>query len=151
MEQNSNITLFTIGFTKKNAEKFFSLLIDNKVERIIDIRLNNTSQLAGFAKADDLKYLLKAVGNIDYIYVPEMAPTQNILEAYKKNKGDWKEYEKDFNKLIKIRKIENLDVTNILNNSCLLCSEDRPVNCHRRLVAEYLCKKLGNINIKHLF
>jgi uncharacterized protein (DUF488 family) len=125
--------------------------MENKVERIIDIRLNNTSQLAGFAKADDLKYLLKAVANIEYIYSPEMAPTQEILDAYKKNKGDWKEYEKEFHELIIKRQIENLEVTKKLNNCCLLCSEDQPVNCHRRLVAEYLCLKLGNITIKHLY
>jgi uncharacterized protein (DUF488 family) len=150
-KMNSGITLYTIGFTKKNAEKFFTLLNDNGVKRIIDIRLNNTSQLAGFAKADDLKYLLKEVAGIEYVYVPEMAPTKDLLEEYKKNNGDWDVYEREFNKLLEARKVENLPIIEHLDNGCLLCSEDRPAKCHRRLTAEYLAEKLGGIEVRHLY
>lgn len=144
-------TLYTIGFTQKNAEKFFTLLVENNVKRIIDIRLNNTSQLAGFAKADDLKYFLKKIANIDYIYVPEMAPTKELFEEIKEHKGDWNIFEKQFIKVLLSRKIESLPVTELLDGACLLCSEDRPDNCHRRITAEYLAQKSGNLEIKHLF
>ncbi|MGE5401617.1 MAG: DUF488 family protein, partial [Ignavibacteriales bacterium] len=90
MKSSGNIKIFTIGFTKKNAEKFFNLLTDNKVKRVIDIRLNNTSQLAGYAKAEDLKYFLKAIAGIEYTYLTELAPTQEIMDEAKKNKGDRK-------------------------------------------------------------
>lgn len=145
------IRLFTIGFTKKNAEKFFSLLIENKVKRIIDIRLNNTSQLAGFAKADDLKYFLKAVAGIEYIYIPELAPTQEIMEDYKKNNGQRETFEKSYLALLSKRKVEQMDIRDLIDQSCFLCSEDRPDLCHRKLAAEYLQKKWGNIDIVHLF
>ena len=97
--------LFTIGFTKKNAEDFFTRLQRAGVRRVVDIRLNNTSQLAGFAKADDLKYFLKAIANIDYVYMPELCPTQDILDAFKKSKGSWNDYERSFNLLIESRNI----------------------------------------------
>jgi len=93
----NKVKLFTIGFTKKSAEVFFTKLSKAGVRRVIDIRLNNVSQLAGFAKRDDLRYFLRTICNIDYIHLPELAPTKEILEAYKKNKGDWSVYEKDFN------------------------------------------------------
>ena len=144
------IKVFTIGFTKKKAEKFFTELCNAGVKRVIDIRLNNVSQLAGFAKRDDLCYFLKKICDIDYIHIPELAPTKEILDEYKKNGGDWSVYEKDFIELIKKRKIENKITKKMLNNSCLLCSEDEPDHCHRRLVAEYLRKKWGNVTIKHI-
>ncbi|MGE5680692.1 MAG: DUF488 family protein [Bacillota bacterium] len=151
MKASKNIRLFTIGFTKKNAEKFFSLLIKNKVKRLIDIRLNNSSQLAGFAKADDLKYFLKAIAGIEYVYLPELAPTQEILDFIKKDNGDRKTFEKKYLSLLKERKAETLDIRNLLDNSCLLCSEDKPHECHRKLAAEYLQSHWGSIDIIHLF
>lgn len=144
------IDLYTIGFTQKTAEKFFDTLVNNGVKRVIDTRLNNVSQLAGFTKKNDLKYFLNKIGNIEYIHILDMAPTKEILDAYKKHNGNWDIYEKEFLKLIKQREIEKKVSSEVLEGSCLLCSEAKPHHCHRRLVAEYLGQKLGNINIHHL-
>jgi uncharacterized protein (DUF488 family) len=144
------IKLFTIGFTHKTAEAFFSTLIGAGVKRIIDIRLNNTSQLAGFAKKDDLRYFLKAIGDIDYIHIPDFAPTQQILDGYKKKKGDWTRYEHDFRMLMEERKPEVHVTKDLLDRGCLLCSEATPDHCHRRLVAERLRDKIGNTEICHI-
>ena len=94
------IKLFTIGFTKKTAQKFFETLKDAGVKKVIDARLNNSSQLAGFAKAKDLEYFLEAIGNIDYVRILDLAPTKEILEEYKKNGGDWEVYEKQFDLML---------------------------------------------------
>jgi uncharacterized protein (DUF488 family) len=145
-----NINLFTIGFTQKTAQEFFELLTKAGVKRIIDTRLNNVSQLAGFAKRQDLKYFLKQIADIEYIHLLDLAPSKDILEPYKKKQTDWQTYEKSFLDLIKQRQIETKVVPEILNGGCLLCSEAQPHHCHRRLVAEYLNNKLGNINICHL-
>lgn len=142
--------LFTIGFTKKNAEDFFTRLQRAGVRRIVDIRLNNTSQLAGFAKADDLKYFLKAIANIDYVRMPELCPTQDILDAFKKSKGSWQDYERRFNTLIEDRRISETVPHELLDRGCLLCSEDTPEHCHRRLVAEHLRDRWENVEIIHL-
>jgi len=142
--------LFTIGFTQKSAEAFFGRLSRAGVKRVIDIRLNNVSQLAGFAKRDDLRYFLKAICGIDYIHLPELAPTQEILDHFKKKKGDWSAYEKEFRSLLSQRKPEETLSRDLFDSGCLLCSEDRPDHCHRRLVAEHLAKKWGNLEIFHL-
>ena len=142
--------LFTIGFTKKNAQTFFSKLRNAGVTKLIDIRLNNVSQLAGFAKRDDLIFFLKELCDCDYRHMPNFAPTKEILDAYKNKHIDWDEYVRRFSKLIKERKIESKIKAEELNNACLLCSEPTPEQCHRRLVAEYLKEKLGDIEIKHL-
>ncbi|MBA3945990.1 MAG: DUF488 domain-containing protein [Herpetosiphonaceae bacterium] len=142
--------IFTIGFTKKSAEKFFTELRCASVKHLIDVRLNNTSQLAGFAKKEDLAYFLKTICGINYVYVPELAPTANILDAYKKQKGDWAVYERHFLDLIAKRRVEETVPKNLFDRGCLLCSEDKPHHCHRRLVAEYLRDKWGNIEVKHL-
>jgi len=144
------ITVYTIGFTKKSAEEFFDLLQGNGVQRVLDIRLNNVSQLAGFSKKDDLRYFLKEIGQIDYVHLPELAPTKEILDEYKKNKGDWSQYENDFKHLMAERKIEDLVTPEQVDGSCLLCSEHIPDHCHRRLVAEYLQDQWGNVEIIHL-
>jgi uncharacterized protein (DUF488 family) len=146
----SKINLFTIGFTQKTAQDFFNFLLKYKVTKIIDIRLNNTSQLSGFAKKKDLIYFLKTIANIDYEHNLNLAPTQDILKDYQKNKNDWSIYEKQFLELIKKRKIETKLAPESLDNSCLLCSEPTPLHCHRRLVAEYLQHYWQNINIIHL-
>ncbi len=146
----SSIHLFTIGFTKKTAEIFFTKLNHAGVKRVVDVRLNNTSQLAGFAKKDDLTYFLKAICGIDYIHIPELTPTSDILDAYKKHKGNWNVYEIKFLELMSERKIEDKVPRDILDGGCLLCSEDKPHFCHRRLVAEYLKSKWGNIEITHI-
>jgi uncharacterized protein (DUF488 family) len=143
------MTIFTIGFAQKSAEEFFTLLTDNKVKKLIDIRLNNKSQLAGFANAKHLPYLLKLHG-IDYEYKPELAPTKELLNGYKNKEVDWQEYEKVYNKILLDRNILNTITINEFNNNVLLCSEPTAEQCHRRLAAEYLAKSSNNIKIKHL-
>ncbi len=142
--------LFTIGFTKKSAEEFFRHLQNAGVRRIVDIRLNNTSQIAGFAKARDLKYFLHAIVRIDYIHIPDFAPTQDILDDFKKRKGSWAEYESKFRDLITKRRIANTAANALRENDCLLCSEHTPEHCHRRLVAEHIQVQLGDIEVIHL-
>ena len=142
--------IFTIGFTKKSAERFFSTLQQAGVKRIVDVRLNNISQLAGFTKTDDLRYFLKAIGGIEYVHLPELAPTQEMLDAYKKQKGDWSVYEKQFLELMATRHIEDTVSRDVLNEGCLLCSEDKPDHCHRRLVAEYLANHWPDVQTQHL-
>ncbi|MCR4317402.1 MAG: DUF488 domain-containing protein [Planctomycetes bacterium] len=142
--------LFTIGFTKKNAEQFFTKLKQPGLRRLLDVRLNNVSQLAGFTKKHDLKYFLREICNIDYIHVECLAPTQDILEAYKKNGGDWSVYEQEFLSLLESRKVEDDISMEIIDGGCLLCSEPTAENCHRRLVAEYLQSRWGEIEIVHL-
>lgn len=142
--------IFTIGFTKSTAEKFFSRLEKAGVKRMVDVRLNNISQLAGFAKRDDLRYFLKTICSIDYAHRPELAPTQDMLDAYKKDGGKWDDYERKFVSLIEGRHIEDTVPHDLLDGACLLCSEDKPHHCHRRLVAEYLKKKWGDVEIAHL-
>ncbi|MGL5881459.1 MAG: DUF488 family protein [Xenococcaceae cyanobacterium] len=144
------INLFTIGFTQKSAEIFFKTIINAGVKRIVDTRLKNVSQLAGFAKRSDLEYFLKKIAGIEYVHLLDLAPTKDILDEYKKNKGDWHVYEENFLQLISQRQIEKIVSPELLESSCLLCSEAKPHHCHRRLVAEYLNNKWGNINISHL-
>ncbi len=142
--------LFTIGFTKKSAAYFFSKLQHAGVERLVDVRLNNISQLAGFTKRDDLCYFVNTICHIDYVHLPQLAPTQNILEDYKKHRVDWQAYEHQFMDLMKLRLIENSVSRELLKGGCLLCSEEKPDRCHRRLVAEYLQEKWGDIEIAHI-
>ena len=142
--------VFTIGFTKKSAREFFTRLKSAGVRRLIDIRLNNTSQLSGFAKKEDLQYLLEELGHIEYLHLPLLAPTQDLLDAFKKRRGSWHDYEAGFLRLMSARRIEEQLQPTLFENSCLLCSEDEPVHCHRRLVAEYLRNKWGNVEIEHL-
>ena len=141
--------IFTIGFTKTSAESFFSRLSKAHVEKLVDVRLNNVSQLSGFAKRDDLRYFAKAICGIRYEHVPDLAPTQDILDDYKKSKGSWALYAEKFLDLMARRKIENID-RSTLDGGCLLCSEDKPHHCHRRLVAEYLKNKWGDVEIEHI-
>ena len=143
--------IFTIGFTQRNAENFFGEVIQSGSRQVIDVRLNNVSQLAGFSKRDDLKFFLKSLGGIDYIHLPILAPTKDILDEYKKNKGSWKIYEEKFMDLMESRKIETEISPDDIENSCLLCSEYEAHHCHRRLVAEYLNGKWDlEIDVRHL-
>lgn len=143
-------SVFTIGFAETSAQEFFELLKSSGAKRIIDVRLNNTSQLAGFSKKDDLRFFLKEVCGMDYIHAPELAPTQDILDAFKKHKGSWSVYEQEFNSLMAKRSIENTISKEMLNLGCMLCSEKKPHHCHRRLVAEYLQRHWGDLSTKHL-
>jgi len=143
--------VYTIGFTQKSAEKFFGLLRSQKIKNLVDIRLNNSSQLAGFAKKNDLIFFLKELCAIEYIYIPELTPTKNILDPYKKGIMSWQEYEDKFMNLMAQRRIECIDKS-IIQDGCLLCSEHKPHHCHRRLVVEYLKKSWNSeLEIKHLF
>lgn len=147
---SKSINLFTIGFTQKTAQQFFDTLVKSGVKKVVDTRLNNISQLAGFAKRKDLEYFLRKIGDIEYVHILDMAPTKDILDNYKKNKGDWQTYESKFLALMSDRQIEKKVSPQLLDGSCLLCSEAKPHHCHRRLVAEYLRDKWGNITISHL-
>lgn len=142
--------LFTIGFTKKSAEAFFTKLKNSGVRKLIDVRLNNVSQLAGFTKKADLAYFTKEICGIEYAHLPVLAPTQDILTAYKTNKGDWGVYERQFLSLMEARKIEESLPRDSLDGGCLLCSEEKPHHCHRRLVAEYLRERWGEVEIVHI-
>jgi uncharacterized protein (DUF488 family) len=141
--------IFTIGFTKKSAEQFFNRLKQPGLVRVVDARLNNTSQLAGFTKKNDLEFFLHEICKLGYIHLPELAPTQEILDAYKAS-GEWSNYERQFLSLMAERRIEDQVDKSILDGGCLLCSEATPEHCHRRLVAEYLRRKWGDVEIVHL-
>lgn len=142
--------LMTIGFTKKSARQFFEALQAAGVKRVADVRLNNVSQLAGFAKRNDLEYFLRTICGINYVHLPDLAPTQEILDGFKKHGGSWQEYEDRFLDLMARRRIEKTLTRELLEDACLLCSEHEPHHCHRRLVAEYLDQHWGDIEIQHL-
>jgi len=143
---------YTIGFTQKNAEKFFNFLRAAQVQTLIDVRLNNVSQLSGFAKRDDLKFFLMELCGADYAHFPDLAPTKEILSAYKKGEISWQSYEDKFLNLMAQRNVERSIKTDLLDHGCLLCSEHEPHFCHRRLVVEYLneCSDV-NLEVKHLY
>lgn len=142
------VTLYTIGFTQKSAKDFFELLIKNKVKKIVDIRINNSSQLAGFAKGKDLAYLADAIANIGYIHITDFAPTKELLSSYQKGDVSWQEYIKVFRNLLDERKITaKYDIKNY-NQACFLCSEATPEQCHRRLLSEYLKEQCPEEDIK---
>ena len=144
--------IFTIGFTRKPAEKFFHLLQSSGARRIVDVRLNNVSQLAGFAKRDDLKFFVRELCSMEYVHVPDLAPTKDILDAFKKNGGNWEVYVDLFLQLLEERQVERSVPKELLDRGCLLCSENKPYHCHRRLVAEYLRDKWDEkLTITHLF
>lgn len=142
--------IYTTGFTQKTAEQFFQALKQAKIKQLLDIRLNNSSQLAGFAKRQDLAYFLKEICGASYLHEPLLAPTQEMLDRYKKLKGDWPTYEKEFLALMAERKIEEHLNPNLFEiPTVMLCSELTAEHCHRRLVAEYLQKHWGDIRITH--
>ena len=141
--------IFTIGSTKTTAKEFFERLKVSGATWIIDVRLHNRSQLSGFAKRDDLAFFSRSICGIGYTHLTSLAPTKEISEPYRKRRMTWLEYQFQFLDLMKKRRIEKLD-RSIFNDACLLCSEDKPHHCHRRLVAEYLRQQWGNIQIQHL-
>ena len=140
----------TIGFTKKSARRFFSLLRESGVKRVVDVRLNSRSQLAGFAKQDDLAWFLDEICGIEYVHLPSLAPTQELLTDYRKKRIDWSGYTVRFLELMSERRVEETISRETLNAGCLLCSEHQPHHCHRRLVAEYLHDHWGGIQVEHL-
>ena len=137
------MNVYTIGFTEKNAKTFFSLIKNSGVQRVVDVRLNNVSQLSGFAKRNDLVYFLKELCDVDYIHVPELTPTKLILDSYKNKEITWDIYEEKFTNLMSQRNIEHTLDKRILDDGCLLCSEHLPHHCHRRIVVDYLNKHWG--------
>jgi len=147
------MNIYTIGFTKSSAEHFFSRLINSNIEIVLDVRINNTSQLAGFSKYPDIEYFLKSIADIQYLSDIHFAPSATILKDYKNKDISWEEYEKRFAVLMNQRNIERYINENygmvLKKNICLLCSEDKANKCHRRLIAEYFKKVFGN-NIIHL-
>jgi uncharacterized protein (DUF488 family) len=143
--------IYSIGFTQKSAGEFFGTLKAHGIQRLLDVRLNNTSQLAGFAKQADLAYFLREICGAAYEHEPLLAPTQEILDAYKKHKGDWDVYEEAFLALMQSRSIESaIDKESFARKTVLLCSEPTAEYCHRRLVLEYLQKEWGGVRILHL-
>ena len=142
--------LFTIGFTKKPAKTFFGKLQEAGVKKIIDVRLNNASQLSGFSKKDDLIYFLKTICGCGYRHETLLAPTKEILNSYKRKNISWADYAKQFNNLLRARKAHELVSSSELHGACLLCSEPTPDKCHRRLVAGYFRDHFDNIIITHL-
>lgn len=142
--------LYTIGFTKKSAETFFTRLRTAGVRKVIDVRLNNNSQLAGFSKRDDLAYFLRAIGGLGYAHCLPLAPTAELLGRYRKEGRDWPAYERAYRGLIADRRIETTLDPADFDGACLLCSEDQPHHCHRRIVAEYLRDRWPDVEIVHL-
>ena len=145
------MTIYSIGFTQRTAEEFFSALRVAGVRRLLDVRLNNTSQLAGFAKRDDLRFFLREVCHAAYEHEPLLAPTQEMLDGYKKRKGAWDEYEREFVALMRERHIEErISQASFEVPTALLCSERTAEFCHRRLVLEYLAAAWGGVTLEHL-
>ena len=142
--------LFTIGYTKKSAEKFFGIITDKKVEIMADVRLYNSTQLAGFSKSSDLKYFLEKICGCDYIALKQLAPNPSLFENYKNGKTTWNEYEKIYNKFLDTQ--ANLDFFYAFKNKriCILCAESTPEHCHRRLIAQKISKTYDNVKITHL-
>ena len=144
------IKLFTIGFTKKNAERFFGLLKSNKVKNIVDTRVHTTSQLAGFAKAADLAYFAKEIAQISYEHQLDFAPTKELLSKYRKGNISWEKYEEEYLNLLDLRKVKSKVEIEKLHEHCFLCSEHTVEKCHRRLLAEYLQEVNSDLEIIHL-
>lgn len=143
--------VFTIGFTQSSAAHFFGRLKAAGIRQVLDVRLNNTSQLAGFAKRDDLVFLVRELCSAAYKHEPLLAPTQALLDGYRKNGRTWAEYERQFRDLLALRQVEaHIDRTQFAVPTVLLCSEATAAQCHRRLALEYLQQHWGDLEITHL-
>jgi uncharacterized protein (DUF488 family) len=148
--------LYTIGFTKKTASQFFELLKANHIHLLLDVRLNNRSQLAGFTKGEDLAYFLQQIGGIAYLHTLEYAPTKEMLDAYRDKKITWNDYEEKYLKLIQERNESNRFCDKFsetyaqYQNVVLLCSEPTAEKCHRRLAAEWICRSNADMQLEHL-
>jgi len=149
-DNERTIKVFTIGYGGKNAHQFFTILKQAGIRKVVDIRLYNTSQLAGFTKKQDIEYFLQTIIGAEYIHLPIMAPTKQLLNSYKKGLINWQEYETQFNAIIAQRQVQKHLVPQDMDMGCFLCSEAKANNCHRRLVAEYLAKVWQNVSIDHL-
>lgn len=141
--------LHTIGFTQHSAAEFFGKLRDARIERLVDVRLNNVSQLAGFAKRADLEFFLRELCGADYVHEVRLAPRDEDLKTYRAGKMSWAEYETVYLATLRERRVETM-MERFTKRSVLLCSEATPEQCHRRLAAEYLRAAWGNVEIVHL-
>jgi uncharacterized protein (DUF488 family) len=145
------VEIYTIGFTKKSAAQFFGALKDADIEQLVDVRLNNVSQLAGFTKRDDLAFFMESICGAGYVHEPLLAPSQEMLDRYKKHGGSWEEYEIEFLDLMASRRVEHeIARATFEPRTVLLCSEPTPERCHRRLVVEYLAKHWDDVVAVHL-
>ena len=149
-DNERTIRIFTVGYVGKNARQFFSILKQAGIRKVIDVRLYNTSQLAGFTKRQDIEYFLQAIVGAEYVHLPIMAPTKQLLTNYKKGLISWQQYEIQFKAIITQRQIQRHIMPQDMDMSCFLCSEAKADKCHRRLVAEYLAEHWQNISIHHL-
>ena len=144
------IRVYTIGFTGKTAETFFTLLKDAGVKKVVDTRINNVSQLSGFAKGVDLEYFLRELAGIRYEHNVDLAPTKDLLTRYRNKKLSWQDYEVEYLDILDSRKISQQVRVEDLHDHCLLCSEHTPEKCHRRLLAEYFKRLNNDVEIIHL-
>ena len=145
------ITLYTIGFTKKSAAQFFDFLRDNHVKLLVDVRISNNSQLAGFAKGKDLEFFVKEICHIPYKHITDFAPTKDLLDRWHKKEVSWQEYEVIYTAMLKERDVLRKYGVKQFDGACFLCSEETPENCHRRLLAEYLKNHFAEVvKIVHL-
>lgn len=144
------MTLYTIGFTQKTAEEFFRTLVDAEVRRLVDVRLNNVSQLAGFTRRDDLRYFLRTIGNIEYIHMLELAPEAQMLKDYRAKELSWNDYADGYLQLLRARQAGDPKFADLRDGDCLLCSEADPRYCHRRLAAEFARETRPGLAVVHL-
>ena len=147
--------LYTIGFTKKSAQTFFDELLGSiEARRVVDVRLRPSSQLAGFAKVSksggDLEFLLERLCGMDYVHVPALAPSPDLFKAVRAGDIGWEEYAERYVELLAERRVESTLDPAVIADSVLLCSEASPERCHRRLAAEYLQRRWGDIEVVHL-
>ena len=143
--------IYTIGFTQKTAEAFFALLRDAGVETLVDVRLHNRSQLSGFAKRADLAWFARELAGIEYVHLPDLAPSQDLFDAFKRRRGSWEAFEQGFGRLMEERgSYERFDRELLGRRPCFLCSEAAPEHCHRRLVAEALAATEPGRRVVHL-
>ncbi|MFL9892324.1 DUF488 domain-containing protein [Paraburkholderia sp. RL17-381-BIF-C] len=149
--ENNAVPVTTIGFTGKTAQEFFDLLKNAEVRTVLDIRLSNTSQLAGFAKKQDLPFFLDRLCGAAYREMPELAPEPDLFKRYKAKELTWDDLAAAYVELIAKRRVENnLDV-DLFRSACLLCSEHLPHHCHRRLALEYLNSRWNSrLKVTHL-
>jgi uncharacterized protein (DUF488 family) len=149
--ENNAVRVATIGFAGKSAQNFFDLLKSAEVRTVLDIRLNNTSQLAGFAKKQDLPYFLEQLCGAAYVEMPELAPEPDLLKRYQAKQLKWDDFTAEYVELIAKRRVESTLDVDLFRSACLLCSEHLPHRCHRRLAIEYLNAQWnGRMTITHL-
>ena len=138
--------IYTIGFTQKSAAEFFGALKANGIQRLVDVRLNNVSQLAGYSKRDDLQFFLRSILDAGYVHEPSLAPEAETLKAYRDRQIDWPEYERRYLALLESRHVETMLERALFEfRTVLLCSEPTHDMCHRRLIVEYLDRKWGDV------